>query len=77
MGKKKCVICDLEPGVGVLARAYAAGSRRGYREADTPPDDEVTEDSMCATHRQQVADAEVALMIRTARKGASSKGRQG
>lgn len=71
--KKKCVICEVEPGVGALARAYALGVQQGYREADTPPVKEPSETHpMCATHQRQVQEADMALLAVIARKGAEA-----
>ena len=70
MPKKKCVICEILP-EGALARAYALGVQQGYREADTPPHKEPSPDPpMCATHRRQVQEADVVLLVATARAGA-------
>ena len=77
MPKKKCVICEIESGVGALARAYVLGSRQGYREADTPPDKDAAEDAMCATHRRQADEATVKLMVAASRKGAELIRREG
>ena len=77
MAKRKgCVICKVEPGVGALARIYASGVRQGHRESKAGENISENTDRLCATHRRQVEEADVAHLIEAGRTSARDIGEE-